>query len=102
MKKTLAVLGGLVVVLIPVYLTYYLNRNIADIRYTLSERIPVNFTNLDEKPSSGVQQLDVRNIGSAEAKKVVIKISGEVTTYRLEKASEVDEVKVFTRLLCFK
>jgi hypothetical protein len=97
MKKIFAIVGAIALVIIPVFVTYFLNRNVPDIRYTLSERISVSFPSPDEKLSGEVQQLEVRNIGNAEAKKIVVKINGVITTYRIEKVSEGDDVKVFNQ-----
>src|ERR1044071_5344723 len=97
MKKILTIFGGVFLALIPVYVTYYLNRNEPDLRYTLSAPIPVDFSATTEKLVGGVQQLDVRNVGASAAKKIVVKISGEVTTYRIQKASEADNVQVYSQ-----
>ena len=93
MSKLLKIIGALSIAIIPVFLTIYLSKSVPDVRYTLFERIGVNFPNVDEKLSGSIQQIEVRNVGNAEAKRVVIKINGEIKNFRIEKVSELDDVK---------
>lgn len=96
-KKLLTGLGSLILVLIPVYLGYYLTQKRPDVRYTLSDRIPLSFSS--ESNSSiveGIQQLEVRNLGNEKAEKIVSKIAANVTDYEIQKYIASDNVQVFT------
>jgi hypothetical protein len=97
MKTMKSFVAFLIIALAAAYYTYYLNRSSPDIRYALSDRIPVSFLGPNEKLSENVQQLEVKNIGTTEAKKIQIKINGEVTSYKIEKASETDNPQVFNQ-----
>ncbi|MBI4849633.1 MAG: hypothetical protein HY808_13870 [Nitrospirae bacterium] len=92
MKTFVSTLLASIVVLI---FGYYFNLEKADIRYTLSERIPISF--LDGNNKGSVQQLEIKNVGNAEARNVLIVIKGEITNYQLEKYSQADEVKEFKK-----
>ena len=72
---------------------YYLNLEKTDIRYTLSESIPISF--LGEKSNENIQQLEVKNIGNSEAKNIQVIIKGQITNYQLIKYSQADSVKEF-------
>jgi len=92
-RKLLAGLGALFLVLVPIFVTYWLNRSKPDVRYTLSEPIPVSF--LSATTSENVQQLEVRNVGNAEAERIVVKIEGQLTSYEIQKHISSDVVEVF-------
>lgn len=72
---------------------WFINRQVVDIRYTLSENIPINISN----QSQSVQQLIVKNLGNSKAEKVVVNIQGEITDYELVKYSEADNVQNFNK-----
>ena len=93
LRKLLAGLGALSLALVPIFVTYWLNRSKPDVRYTLSEPIPVSF--LSATTSENVQQLEVRNVGNAEAERIVVKIEGQLTSYEIEKHISSDVVEVF-------
>ena len=93
LRKLLAGLGALSLALVPIFVTYWLNRSKPDVRYTLSEPIPVSF--LGATTFENVQQLEVRNVGNAEAERIVVKIEGQLTSYEIEKHISSDVVEVF-------
>ena len=88
-------------------LLLYFNRSTPDVRYSLSERIPVSFANTDDKPPEGkpvevVQQLEVKNIGNHQAENVLVKIRVSVKGYILNKHAQMDVPKVTDRERLFE
>ena len=76
-------------ILAGIFFVYY-NRNVPDVRYSLSERIPF-CSQPDGKPPDGrapdvVQQLEIKNIGSLQADNVLVKIRGSIKGYFLKQA----------------
>src|SRR3989304_4760917 len=67
---------AVVVGLIVAYFTYTLNKEVLDVRFTLSEKIPTKF--VDAQAVENVQQLIVRNIGNSSVSKIQIKIKRNV------------------------
>ncbi len=86
---------SILLIIISALVAYYLNRTVPDVRYTLSEKIPISFLDPSGKLTETVQQLEVKNIGNAEAKRIVVKINGDITSYRIEKYSAADSVEIF-------
>src|SRR5687767_11722632 len=81
---------------------WYLARNSPDVRYSLSERIPVSFAHPDGNPPDGkapevVQQLEVKNVGSLQSDNVLVKIRGGIKEHILNKHAEMDVPKVTNR-----
>jgi len=72
---------------------YYLTRETADLRFVLSERIPVDFAGVESQ--SNVQQLEIRNTGNAVAESIQIKIRGHITQYTVFKYSMADSIREF-------
>lgn len=68
----IAVIVGLVVA----YFTYTLNKEVPDVRYTLSEKIPTKF--VDAQAVENVQQLIVKNTGNDSIPKIQIKIKRNI------------------------
>jgi len=95
LNKTLKILGTVFLAFIPGILFLYLSRSVPDVRYTLSEKIPISFLSTGTSLSENVQQLEVKNIGNAEATRVVVKINGEITSYEVIKYSAADNVQEF-------
>ena len=93
-RKLLAFLGPLILALIPVVFGYYLNLNKPDVRYTLSEEIPLSFSSADGN-TENVQQLEIRNVGSGLAEKIVVKIAGNITNYEVVKYASSDNVEIY-------
>lgn len=89
-------LGTLLVAIIAALFTYYLNLSKPDIRFTLSEEIPLSFSTGNNTNDENVQQLEVWNVGSSEAKEIVVKISGIITKYKVIKYISSDKVNIFT------
>lgn len=83
----------LVVVVVGALITflfgYYLKTE-PDVRYTLSEPIPVSFLNPEGNPEI-IQLLEVKNLGSAKAERIQIKISGRIADQRIEQFSQDDK-----------
>jgi hypothetical protein len=81
---------------------WYFARSTPDVRYSLSERIPVSFTQPDGEPPDGkapdvVQQLEVKNVGSLQADNILVKIRGGIKEHILNKHAEMDAPKVTNR-----
>jgi hypothetical protein len=94
-NKILPFLGTLIIAVVGVILTYFLNLNKPDVRYTLSEEIPLSFSTSSDAENENVQQLEIRNVGSAVAEKIVVKIAGDITKYKILKYISSDEVEDF-------
>ena len=94
-SRILRMLGAVFVIILPIAITYYINRAAANVRYTLSEKIPITFASPSSTTPETVQQLVVKNIGNAAANKVVVKIDGQLTSYSIKKYSAADSVRVF-------
>ena len=75
---------------------YYLTRKNPDVRYTLSDSIPVSFQNPTGNTEI-IQQLKVRNSGNESAKNIQVKINSEITSNELNKHSNADEVKIYNQ-----
>jgi hypothetical protein len=82
------IIGTLVASIAAALVTYALTKKAPDVRYSLSDRIPVTFTNQDEVPSESVQQLEVRNVGNEEAHDIQVRINSHITLVKLIKHSE--------------
>ncbi len=94
MKNNL--LFPLIVLVIGSVAVYYLTKSSPDVRYNLSDSIPVTFSN----PSGNteiIQQLKVQNIGNETAKNIQVKIKGEVKLDKLDKYSIADEEIIFNQ-----
>ncbi|MCK9417861.1 MAG: hypothetical protein M0R70_00605 [Nitrospirae bacterium] len=87
------IIGTLIVGLIIAIFTYNLNAEKVDIRYALSERIPTKL--LEEKTTESIQQLEVFNIGNAEAKQIRVVIAARISSYELRKYSNADTPKEY-------
>lgn len=94
-KKILKVIGAILLAVTPIFVTYHLNRSQPDVRYTLSEGIPVSFLGTGSGTYESIQQLEVRNIGNARAERVVVKIEGQMTSYEIVKHVASDVVEIF-------
>ena len=84
--STLAIIIGGVVV-------YYLNKDKVDVRYSLSENIPLSFY-ADTNLSENVQQLEIKNTGDILVKKIVIKINKPIIDFSLKKYAQTDSVYI--------
>lgn len=73
---------------------FYITKAAPDVRFTLSDSIPISFLNPNGNPEI-IQQLEVKNIGNESAKNIQIKINGEIIASKLDKNSNADDVKVF-------
>lgn len=94
-KRIFAILGAIFLALIPVFVGYYLSLDRPDVKYTLSEEIPLSFFTSNITVTENVQQLDIKNVGSAVAERVVVKISGELINYEIVKYASSDSVDEF-------
>lgn len=83
----------LIAILVPILWAYYSNTKNPDLRYTLSEKIPM-IVSVDKR-AENTQLLKVKNAGNAPAQKIVIKISAEIISYKLDKYAELDTAQVF-------
>ena len=84
LKKILGVIGAIAIVIF----TYYLNLEKADIRYTLSDEIPVKF--FKNEAAENIQQIEIKNIGNDIAEKIIVRIQSNVEEYDISKYSEHD------------
>jgi len=73
---------------------WWLNQDRYDVKYTLSEKIPLSF---GSRQQEAVQQLEVKNLGNKEVAKVQVKLPPRVMQYELVKNSQADTVDIFTR-----
>jgi hypothetical protein len=71
---------------------WWLNQDRADVRFTLSERVPVSFGG---ETSEAVQQIEVRNLGKKTAERIQVKINLSVIAYEVIKQSAADKVEEF-------
>lgn len=85
----IAVIGGLIVA----YFAYTLNREVFNVRYTLSEQIPTKFG--ETQAIENVQKLVVKNNGSSSVSKIQIKIKRNVEKAEILKSSPIDTVKEY-------
>lgn len=100
MKNNLVfpIMAGLLATFLGGFLLYYFTKNSPDIRYTLSDSIPVSFLNPNPNGNPEIiQQLKVQNSGSESAKNIQVKIKGDITSNKLDKYSTADEVKVYNQ-----
>ncbi len=92
-EKATKILLGLFIPVTVALITYYLNLEKPDVRYTLSETIPISITG-DESLKS-IQQLEVKNIGNSESKNIVVKINKRIISYEIIKYSQADFPEVY-------
>lgn len=85
----ITVIGGLRVA----YFAYTLNREVFDVRYTLSEQIPTKFG--ETQAIENVQKLVVKNNGGSSVSKIQIKIKQNVEKAEILKSSPNDIVKEY-------
>lgn len=81
--KAIAWLSPLIIFLI----TTYISHNEIDVRYFLSNNIPVS------NSTESVQQLEVKNFGAKPAQKIVVKINGQISSFEVLKYSHADIIK---------
>jgi hypothetical protein len=91
MSKLVNFFGLLVIPLIVVWLTTYVQKK-AEIVYVLSEQIPY-LDNESKGTQDLVQKLEVKNIGEIEAKRIIVKINGQVVGWNVKKFLEKDTVE---------
>lgn len=82
----------IVVAVIGVILTVFLSTQKTELRYTLSEEIPISLTN---ENIQNVQQLLIKNTGDVLAEKIVININGKIEKYSIICYSKTDVVEEF-------
>lgn len=82
----------IIVAIIGAILTVLLSMQKTELRYTLSEEIPINLTN---ERIQNVQQLVIKNTGDVLAEKIVININGKIEKYSIICYSKMDVVEEF-------
>lgn len=82
----------IIVAIIGAVLTVFLSMQKAELRYTLSEEIPISLTN---ENIQNVQQLLIKNTGDISAEKIVININGKIEKYSIICYSKMDVVEEF-------
>lgn len=89
-----SILSILVALGIPAAFWNYYLKEAPDVQYSISTSIPLAFEEAkNEKHSRNeyVQQIEVANSGKGEAKKIVIKLSGQISQFYLSKHSASEE-----------
>lgn len=82
----------IIVAIIGAVLTVFLSTQKTELRYTLSEEIPISLTN---ENIQNVQQLVIKNTGDVLAEKIVININGKIEKYSIIGYSKMDVVEEF-------
>lgn len=72
---------------------FYL-KEVPDVRYVVSNAIPLFSQNEKNDDYEFVQQIEVANSGKAEAKKIVVKIPTAINKYNISKHSQAESVDV--------
>jgi hypothetical protein len=78
-------------------LVHHFTRDVPDVRYALSEDIPVSFLSSPSKTIESIQQLEVRNIGDAAAERILVRINTQVTAYEINKHMISAKVEAFSQ-----
>ncbi len=76
-----------------VVLTFTLNLQKIDLRYMISDNIPINITGITSTES--VQQIEVKNLGNTKAEKIVIDIQGDIKSFNVIKYTQGDNYLSF-------
>jgi hypothetical protein len=84
----LTVVGGIIVALF----VWWLNSEKYDLRYTLSENIPLRFGGA---PEEAVQQMEVKNLSKKPVERIQVKLPPRLTTYEVSKNSQADQFEHF-------
>jgi hypothetical protein len=84
----------LIIGIIVASFTWILNQDHYDVRYTLSEKIPLSFGNGQQ---DAVQQLEVKNLSNKEVEKIQIKLPPRVSQFELFKNSQADIEQSFQK-----
>lgn len=85
-------LVSLAVAVIGATVAWWLNQDTYHVKYTLSERIPVDFAGgLDES----VQQLEVKNLSRKGVERIQVRLPASVTAHQVVKSSEADGVETY-------
>jgi hypothetical protein len=82
------VIGGIAVALF----VWWLNSEKYDLRYTLSENIPLRFGGA---PEEAIQQIEVKNLSKGPVEKIQVKFPPILTTFEVSKFSQADNVAHF-------
>lgn len=94
-KIAKSIINPLIVVVVGGLIVFFVTLKKPDVRYTLSEEIPLTFSASDSTDRENVQQLEIKNIGSAAAEKIVVKMSGIITNFAVIKHISSDVVDVY-------
>lgn len=94
MKLRQNLIYPIAVAVIAAIIIWYIQKPNIDIRYTLSEKIPISFAGSTQNEI--VQQIIVQNSGDVEVKKIIIKINVPISDYEIRKYSASDITEVFT------
>ncbi|SRR6266567_3351318 len=73
---------------------WWLNRETFDVRFTLSEQIPLKI--VGQQASEGVQQLTVKNLGNRSVEKIQVKMLADLVQTELVKCSQADVAQSFS------
>ncbi|MFO0754661.1 MAG: hypothetical protein U0411_15210 [Thermodesulfovibrionales bacterium] len=81
-----------VAVIGPLIVLHYSSEK-ADLRFTLSDRIPVRL--VEKEAVENLQQLEIKNVGNSEARKIHIFVASNVKAYEILKNSKADSVQEY-------
>jgi hypothetical protein len=84
----ITVIGGIIVG----SFVWWLNSEKYDLRYTLSEKIPLRF---GASPEEAVQQIEVKNLSKRPVEKIQVKLPPRLTTFDVLKYSQGDNCEHF-------
>ena len=87
-----ALIGTIVAGVILAVFGWWLNQERYDVRYTLSEKIPLSFQTPQQQ---SIQQLEVRNLSAKPVEAVQVKLPPTITEHELVKYSQADTAKIF-------
>jgi hypothetical protein len=71
---------------------WWLNQDRYDVKYTLSEKIPLSFEGAQQE---AVQQLEVKNLSNKGVESVQVKLPQRITKHELVKNSQADKAEIF-------
>ena len=88
MRKELIV--GVILIIITGISAKFIFNEKAELKYTISDRIPSKFINGDE--SESIQQLELLNTGDIQLDKILVKIRSQIIEYDILKIASTDSV----------
>ena len=87
---------ALITILTP-FILYHFSISEPDVRYTLSENIPLSFIVGTPLTQENIQQIEVKNIGSKQATNILLKLSGQVSNHEIQKHKTSDTATIYNK-----